>query len=151
MQSKSPPKAPDAEMVIVRNVPTLIADLKANGCVLYVPAMVSLFTGMRLGEVLALRWSRIDLDKKIIQVRETLEHTKAHGIRFKPPKSKAGRREVTLPDILVDVLREHRKVQLELRLKLGAGKLPDDALLFADIEGGPLSPTTCSKTWGNFG
>jgi integrase len=151
MQSKSPPKVPDAEMVIVRNVPTLIADLKANGCVLYVPAMVSLFTGMRLGEVLALRWSRIDLDKKIIQVRETLEHTKAHGIRFKPPKSKAGRREVTLPDILVDVLREHRKVQLELRLKLGAGKLPDDALLFADIEGGPLSPTTCSKTWGNFG
>ena len=135
----------------MRNVPTLIADLKANGCVLYVPAMVSLFTGMRLGEVLALRWSRIDLDKKIIQVRETLEHTKAHGIRFKPPKSKAGRREVTLPDILVDVLREHRKVQLELRLKLGAGKLPDDALLFADIEGGPLSPTTCSKTWGNFG
>jgi integrase len=151
MQSKSPPKVPDAEMVIVRNVPTLIADLKANGCVLYVPAMVSLFTGMRLGEVLAFRWSRIDLDKKIIQVRETLEHTKAHGIRFKPPKSKAGRREVTLPDILVDVLREHRKVQLELRLKLGAGKLPDDALLFADIEGGPLSPTTCSKTWGNFG
>jgi integrase len=151
MQSKSPPKVPDAEMVIVRNVPTLIADLKANGCVLYVPAMVSLFTGMRLGEVFALRWSRIDLDKKIIQVRETLEHTKAHGIRFKPPKSKAGRREVTLPDILVDVLREHRKVQLELRLKLGAGKLPDDALLFADIEGGPLSPTTCSKTWGNFG
>ena len=151
MQSKSPPKVPDAEMVIVRNVPTLIADLKANGCVLYVPAMVSLFTGMRLDEVLALRWSRIDLDKKIIQVRETLEHTKAHGIRFKPPKSKAGRREVTLPDILVDVLREHRKVQLELRLKLGAGKLPDDALLFADIEGGPLSPTTCSKTWGNFG
>ena len=43
---------------------------------------------------------------KVIQVREALEHTKAHGIRFKPPKSKAGRRDITLPDILVEALRE---------------------------------------------
>ena len=46
---------------------------------LYVPAMVSLFTDMRLGEVLALRWSRVDLDKKIIQGREALEETKKHA------------------------------------------------------------------------
>src|SRR5262249_53055719 len=38
---------------------------------------------------------------------------------------------VTLPDILVDVLREHRKSALELRMQLGAGRLPDDALLFS--------------------
>ena len=78
----------------------------------------------------------MDLDKKVIQVREALEQTKQHGIRFKAPKSKAGRRDVTLPDILVDALREHRKAQLELRMRL---RLPDDALLFADIEGVPAS------------
>ncbi len=39
--------------------------------------------------------------RKVAQVREALEQTKAHGIRFKPPKSKAGRRDITLPDILV--------------------------------------------------
>ena len=71
-------------------------------------AITALFTGMRLGEVLALRWNRVDLDAKVVQVREALEQTKAFGIRFKPPKSKAGRRDVTLPDILVDALREHR-------------------------------------------
>ena len=38
-------------------------------------ATVSLFTGMRLGEVLALRWSRVELDTKVIQVREALEET----------------------------------------------------------------------------
>ena len=50
------------------------------------------------GLVLALR---CELDKVVILVREALEHTKAHGIRFKRPKSKAGRRDVTLLDILV--------------------------------------------------
>lgn len=112
--------------------------------------MVSLFTGMRRGEVLALRWGRVDLDKNVIQVREALEHTKAHGIRFKPPKSKAGRRDVTMPDILVDVLREHRKAQLELRMKLGVGKLQDNDLLFTDIEGAPPSPNAVSAAWSDY-
>src|SRR5262249_32858056 len=66
-------------------------------------------TGMRLGEVLALRWNRTDLDAKVIQVREALEQTRAYGTRFKAPKSRADRRDITLPDVLVDVLREHRK------------------------------------------
>lgn len=123
--------------------------LKSSGR-LQMLATVSLFTGMRLGEVLALRWSRVDIDKKIIQVHEALEEIKKHGIRFKLPKSKAGRRDITLPNILVDTLRDHRKAQLELGMKLGLGKQPDDALLFTDIAGAPLSPIACSKTWGNF-
>jgi len=57
---------------------------------------------------------------------------------------------VTLPDILVDVLRAHRKSALELRMQLGAGRLPDDALLFSTINGGPLSPTVVSTAWGEF-
>jgi len=142
------PKATDEEMVIVQDVPGLVA--KLSGFRLRVQAMVSLFTGMRLGEVLALRGSRVDFDGKVIQVREALEQTKAHGIRFKKPKSKAGRRDITLPDILVDALREHRKAQLELQMRLGAGRLPDDALLFADIEGKPLSPNAHSAAWADF-
>ena len=57
---------------------------------------------------------------------------------------------VTLPDILVDVLRAHRKSALELQMQLGAGRLPDDALLFSTINGGPLSPTVVSTAWGEF-
>ncbi|MGB6808855.1 MAG: site-specific integrase, partial [Pseudolabrys sp.] len=74
----------------------------------------------------------------------------AHGIRVKQPKSKAGRRDVTLPDILVDVLRDYRKAQLELRIKLGAGRLQDDDLLFADINGAPLSPNAVSAAWSDY-
>ena len=58
------PKVGDSEMVIVQDVPGLVAKLR--GFRLYVPAMIALFTGMRLGEVLALRWSRVDLDGKVV-------------------------------------------------------------------------------------
>ena len=76
MQSKSPPKVPDEEMIIVRDVPAFVAEVKASGRSLYVPAMVSLFTGMRRSEVLALKWGRVDLDRNIVRVHEALEFTR---------------------------------------------------------------------------
>ncbi len=142
------PKVAADEVAIVQDIPALLAALTESR--LRMPAMLALFTGMRLGEILALRWNRVDLDRKVAQVREALEHTAAHGIRFKPPKSKAGRRDITLPDVLVDALRDHRRAQLELRMQLGAGRLPDDALLFADIDGNPLSPNAQSAAWKDF-
>jgi integrase len=146
--SQSAPKVDDDEMVIVKEVPAFIELVRGHR--LFVPAMISLFTGMRLGEVLALRWGRVDLDRKVIEVREALEETKAHGIRFKAPKTKAGRRDITLPDILVETLREFRKEQLEIRLKLGAGKLPGDALLFVRLESNALpSQKRYSKAWSD--
>jgi integrase len=143
------PRIAETEMTVVRDVPTFIGALRASER-FYVPAMLALFSGMRLSEVLALRWNRVDLDAGVIQVREALEQTRAHGIRFKAPKSNAGRRDITLPDILIDVLREHRRTTLELRMQLGAGRLPNDALLFADIDGAPLRPSAVSGRWAEF-
>jgi integrase len=148
VSEQSAPKVAADEMVIVQDLAALVD--KLTGFRLRVPAMVALFTGMRLSEVLALRWSRVDLDAKVVQVREALEQTKAFGVRSKQPKSRAGRRDVTLPEILVEALREHRKAALELRMQLGIGKLPDDALLFADIDDNPLSPNAVSAAWADF-
>jgi integrase len=145
---EAPPKPDDDEMIIVRDVPAFIEKLKTGR--LCVPAMVALFTGMRRGEVLALRWGRIDLDRKVIEVREALEPAPERQVRFKKPKTKAGKRDITLPDILVDTLREYRRSQLELRLKLGIGKLQGDDLLFPDIDGSPITPNTLSVAWVNF-
>jgi integrase len=142
------PKVDEKEMVIVHDVPAFVNSIRGHR--LFIPAMTSLFTGLRIGEVLALRWGRVDLDGKVIQVREAVEETKAHGIRFKSPKTKAGRRDITLPDILVDALRDFRKEQLEIRIKLGAGKLPDDGLLFAGVDGALPSQKRYSKAWSDF-
>jgi integrase len=78
---KPPPKVGEDDMVIVQDVPAFVAKLALSER-LHVPALVALFTGMRLSEVFALRWRYVDLDKAVIQVREALEPTKAHGIRF---------------------------------------------------------------------
>jgi integrase len=143
------PKVGEGEgMSIVQDVPSLVEKLRSFR--LGVPALVALFTGARLGEVLALRWSSVDLDRAVISVKEALEQTKAHGIRVKAPKSRAGRRDITLPDVLVETLRAHRRAQLELRMQLGAGKLPHDALLFANLDGGPLSSNAVSAAWADF-
>src|SRR5262245_60197214 len=104
---------------------------------------------MRLGEVLALRWNRVDLDQKVIEVREAVEQTKAHGIRLKPTKTKAGRRKITMPDGVVEALRAYRREQLEMRMQLGMGRFPDDSLLFSDLDGGPRSLSALSRAWSD--
>lgn len=82
-----------------------------------------------------------------MQIREALEETKANGIRFKKPKTKNGIRDVSLPDIAIEALRELRRERQELRLTLGMGRLPDDALIFPKLDGSPVSPRAFSKDW----
>jgi len=103
-------------------------------------SIVALFCGLRRGELLALRWKNIDL-------REALEQTKAHGIRVKQPKTKAGKRDITLPDIVIEALREHRRSQLELRMRLGIGRPTDEDLVFPNPGGGPQSPRAFTVEW----
>jgi integrase len=140
------PKVAEREMVIVQDVPGFIAKIRSSRR--YVEALLALVTGMRLGEVLALRDRSVDLDKKIIYIREALEETKAHGVRIKSPKTKAGRRDIALPDIAVEALSDYRRRLLEMRMKLGAGKLSADALLFSTLDGGLLRPGNVSSDWG---
>jgi integrase len=115
---------------------------------MYAPAVTSLCTGLRRSELLALRWCDVDLDAKTVSVRQALEETRKHGLRFKATKTKSGRRDLSLPDVVVDALRTHRRAQLEQRVALGLGKLPDEALLFpAPLSEAPLSPRNFSKRW----
>ena len=149
--SESPPKN-NADEIIVLDADQIKALVeKLRGRAMYPRAITALFTGIRRGELLALRWRHADLDGKnpILRVREAIEETKARGLRIKVPKTKNSVRDVTLPDIVVDALRDLKRSQREQRFALGQGKLPDDALIFPRINGAMQSPRAFSKAWAD--
>ena len=143
---EQPPKVDREEVVVLTEEQVRNVVLKLLDHPVYPKVILGLFTGLRRGEILALRWPNVDLDKKLLTVREAIEETKS-GLRFKEPKSAAGRRDIPLPNIVVDTLRDYRRRQFEQRLALGLGKLADDALLFSCLDGSPLSPHGLSKEW----
>jgi integrase len=96
---------------------------------------------------LALRWQDVNLDNATLRVEQTLEQTKRGGLVFRAPKTRHGRRTVTLAPSTVTVLREHRKAQLEQRLFLGLGKPGNDALVFANWDASPYLPSTLTLQW----
>jgi integrase len=148
--TEKPPKVDDDEEIQIiceQRLGELL--VKLRGRAIYPKAITSLFAGLRRGELLALRWRHVDLDHKLLRVREALEETKNHGVQVKVPKSKAGRREITLPDIVVGALRDHRRAQLELRVRLGLGKLTVDDLLFPTLNGSLPSPRAFSAEWAD--
>jgi integrase len=101
---------------------------------------------MRRGELLATRWGDLDLDAATVRIERSIEET-ASGLRPKGPKTRSGRRVITLPHTVIAVLREHRRGQLEQRFSLGAGALKPEDLVFATLEGNPLSPDNLSRDW----
>ena len=141
------PKVDSDEMVILSPEQVTALPSQLVGTRLFAPAITALFTGVRRGELLALRWKNADLDGKVIRIREALEETKKHGLRLKETKTKHGRRDITLPEIVVTALREHRKAQLELRMAIGAGRLDPDDLVFPGTDFGHIAPDAFTNEW----
>ncbi len=108
---------------------------------------VAAWTGMRRGELVALRWEDVDLDRSTITVCRSVGKG-LDGLHDKRPKSDAGRRSVELDAPLVDVLKRHRQEQLERRLALGPG-WQDNDLVFCELEGAPIHPDRLSKRWSD--
>jgi integrase len=141
-----PPRVPDHEVQILTADQVHTVLKTARGKSIFQIAALALATGMRRGELLAVRWQDIDLNAGKITVARSLEQTKA-GLRFKLPKTKRGRRTISLPMSAVAELRSFKRAQQEQRLALGGGKLPDGSLLFCDIEGQPRRPNAVTKDW----
>jgi integrase len=132
----NPPRVPETEI-------TILSQDQINATLRYLagrtlrPIIAFLLgTGARRGEALALRWKDVDLDKGIVRIEQSLEQTKA-GLRFKSPKTKKGRRTVTISPWLIAELRAHRTRQQEQRLRLGLGRAE---LVFTRWNGETRSP-----------
>jgi integrase len=143
---RKPPKVEERELEILTPDQVSIVLEALKGHSLHPIASLALATGMRRGELLALQWSDIDLNSGTIRVERSVEETGA-GLRIKPPKTKRGRRAITLSADAVGMLREHRLQQMEFRLQLGQGGKP--TLVFSDVNGNMLYPDALSRQWAN--
>ncbi len=105
--------------------------------------VVALHTGLRQGELLALRWDDVDLEENTIIVRRTI--TKDGGkLLIGPTKTAKGRRTVKLTRDAAEALRAHLTRQLEEIDGLGDGYQPG-GLVFATSKGTLLNPTNLRK------
>lgn len=142
----APPKVEAREVECLTEGQIADALLKLEGHQLYSLVVVALGTGMRRGELCAIQWRQVDLEAGVLQVERSLEETN-QGLRVKPPKSRYGRRKISLPVSVINVLRAHRVKQSELRLAIGLGRLEPDDLVFSREDGSPLSPDRLSQQW----
>ncbi len=135
-----PPRPPQRELAIPTDAQVIALLEAAKGTRLYTPLLTAVATGLRRGELLALRWRDLDFAAATLAVRQSLEETKS-GLGFKTPKTAKGRRVIALSLTLVAALRKHRAEQAAERLALGAAYRDDD-LIFCEPDGRPTRPST---------
>lgn len=140
------PRADRTEIKILNETQVKDLLLKLRGRRMYLIAALGLSTGMRRGELLALRWKDVDLDGAVLRVEQSLEQTK-EGLRFKSPKTSHGRRSISLPASIVSELRAHRRSQFEQQMALGLGRDSDDTLVFRKADGEAVWPDSLSTEW----
>lgn len=123
----------------------------AKGTTYFALFYTSLFTGMRRAELLALKWSDVDLDLCQLSVNRSMQYVQAaepaKRISFKEPKTSKGKRSIALSPSTAITLREHRSEQNELRLSLGYPTLSEADFVFSHYNGSPLLPSTVSHAW----
>ena len=88
---------------------------------------VALSTGMRKGELLALEWSDVDFNNRMIHVTGTLIRVNSRYVKG-TPKSKTSRRDIPMLDNVYAILRRRRRELPELKVKLGDKWTPLDGL-----------------------
>jgi len=117
----------------------------AHDTLYYLLFYTALYTGMRLGDLLGLRWCDVDLDMASLSVVQALY--KRRGIcEMKEPKSSHSRRQIALSPSLVVLLRKHRIEEQAQRILLGKS-LDDGDLVFCHPDGSPLDPGTVTHTF----
>jgi integrase len=98
-----------------------------------------LYTGLRRGEMLALRWRNLDLDLGTLTVVETAYKLGNGDYVIKEPKTAQSRRSVTLSPSLMELIKAYKADQELLRIQLGVSLNADD-FVFIRPDGSPINP-----------
>jgi len=109
----------------------------------YVYFATLVYTGLRRGELLALRWRNLDLSSGRLSVVETAYRLGSGEYRIKEPKTLQSRRTVILPSSLVELFKVYRFDQELWRIQWGISLNADD-FVFIRPDGSPINPNAIS-------
>ncbi len=107
--------------------------------------LLEVATGLRNSELLALKWSHIDMTCGVLHVKQTRSRV-AKGYVDERPKTESGRRDITLIPSALDALRAHKRRQAEERLALGEAWKDEDRVFPSSI-GTALDASNLDKQW----
>jgi integrase len=108
------------------------------------PCALALATGMRRGEILALRWTDLSSDYSSLQVVRTLQPSQ-EGLVYEEPKTARSRRAVLLPEFVRPYLQRQRDSQTQRRETRDHRE--EERLVIDRGDGAALNPDTLSTGW----
>ncbi len=146
-----PPKVPKADVASYDEEQTaaLLAALESESLQLKVAVLITLTTGCRRGELLALEWNDIDFQNSFIRIDQAAQYIPGKGHITKDPKNESSKRTVPVPASLMPLLQKHKIEQTEYRLQL-EDKWQNNDRLFTAWDGGPMFPDTLTKLFRKF-
>ena len=109
---------------------------------------LALFTGMRRGEIVGLKWSDINFDKQCLSVKRSIYKPKGEKSIEKEPKSNSSFRTIAIPNCLCETLKKYKKSQEEYSLSLATWQNLE--CVFTDKNGNVMNPQTPTKQFSKF-
>jgi integrase len=110
---------------------------------------LAIATGMRMSELLGLKWSDLDWQKKTLYVQRQLKRAFQNGDYFAPPKTKNGRRAITLGDTTIAKMREHWQRQ-NIERAVAGRRWQENDLIFPSSIGTPKNQSGLYREFEDF-
>ena len=111
--------------------------------------ILTVFTGVRLGELMGLEWNDIDFRNGIVSINRSSQYLADTGVFTKVPKTESSIREIAIPDFVISLLEEY-KLWYEEQKSLYGELWINSNRLFVQADGKPMHPSTISKWFVKF-
>ena len=109
-----------------------------------VAIILTVFTGVRLGELMGLEWQDVDFKNGIISINRSSQYLADMGVFTKVPKTESSIREIAIPEFIISLLEEY-KLWYEEQKSIYNELWNDSNRLFVQADGKPMHPSTISK------
>ena len=109
-----------------------------------VAIILTIFTGVRLGELMGLEWQDVDFRNGIISINRSSQYLSDMGVFTKVPKTESSIREIAIPEFIISLLEEY-KLWYEGQKSLYGELWTNSNRLFVQADGKPMHPSSISK------